>query len=131
VVQDAEAIDIRGVRYRVRLLRCGKSTYDHGSEWNLLVGGLHVGDGDFQPHRDPAYGWARVRRSDDDLHLGAQIGSATWCQERETIQRAEYAVNRGYFTASRFHLTTIETADPGFGWRPVLEQVRQATSGHR
>lgn len=122
-VQNAEVIDVRGQRYRVRLLRCGTSTLDPNAEWNLLIGGVHEGDGDFRPGRDGQYGWIEAPLSDEDLYIGEHLGSASWCHERQTIDGKQHAVNRGYLTVSRFHLTEVDYLGSGFGWRPVLELV--------
>ncbi len=54
--QQAEVSDRHGDRYRVRLLTCGESTMDPRSEWNRLIGGVHVGDGDFVASPDGRYG---------------------------------------------------------------------------
>jgi hypothetical protein len=122
-VQSAQVTGADGHRYRVRLLRCGSSTMDLTSEWNLLIGALHEGDGDFQSNPDGRFGWTEPRLSDLDLHIGEIDGAASWCQERETIRGREHAVNRGYLTVSRFHLTETTYRGTGFGWRPVLERI--------
>ncbi len=123
--QDAEVVDALGTRYRVRLLECGAATMDHDSEWNALIGGLHVGDGDFRPAEDGRYGWAPISLGDTDLGIGEGLGMTTWCRNRETVQNRPYAVNRGFLTVSRFHLTETDYFDPAFGWRPVLERVER------
>jgi hypothetical protein len=121
--QSAEVADVRGCRYRVRLMRCGMRTHDEESEWNQLIGGLHQGDGDFLASRDGRYGWISNPFSDEDLSVGEGLGRATWCQERDDIAGVQHAVNRGYFTVSRFHLTRTDFTDAAFGWRPVLERI--------
>ncbi len=52
-------------------------------------------------------------------------GAATWCQERRVVDGREYAVNRGYLTISRFHLTEPGFRGYGFSWRPVLERIEE------
>ncbi|MEX2283583.1 MAG: hypothetical protein WEE89_13950 [Gemmatimonadota bacterium] len=120
-VQGAELSDMKGNRYSLRLLRCGSETLDSSSEWNQLLGGVHQGDSDFSRQRNEAYGWITQPMSDDDLHIGELDGSATWCQERHLIDGKYFAVNRGYLTISRYHLSEISFKGSGFGWRPVLE----------
>lgn len=122
-VQRAEVSDAHGNRYRVRLLTCGTSTMDPDSEWNRLIGGIHIGDGDFVANADGRFGWAERALMDVDLHTGEREGAATWCQDRRVLHGREYAVNRGYLTVSRFHLTETTFRGYGFGWRPVLERV--------
>lgn len=121
--QDAEMVDVRGIRYRVRLLGCGTATMDHDAEWNVLIGGLHVGDGDFKPAEDTRYGWAPISLGDADLGIGEGLGMTTWCREREAVRGRPHGVNRGFLSVSRFHLTETDYSDPAFGWRPVLERI--------
>lgn len=122
-VQQAEVTDLHGTRYRLRLLTCGESTMDPRSEWNRLIGGVHVGDGDFLASPDGRFGWIERPLTDTDLHIGALEGAATWCQERRMVRGREHAVSRGYLTVSRFHLTEPGFRGYGFGWRPVLERI--------
>ena len=122
--QDATVVGAKGERYRVRLLRCGRSTLDLGSEWNALIGGVHRGDGDFRPSPDGVYGWLNPSFTDDDLGVGGtENGSATWCRETYEFDGKVFAVSRGHLTVSRFHATEISFEGTGFGWRPVLEPV--------
>jgi hypothetical protein len=122
-VQDARATDANGRVYRVRLLRCGGATHDHASEWNRLLGAVYAGDGDFRPDKNGPYGWTTRLFPDEQLGTGSRLGAATWCQEHQVFNGISYAVNRGYFTASRYHLTRSDYHDAAFGWRPVLELV--------
>jgi hypothetical protein len=121
--QNRVITDLSGHRYRVRLLRCGGATLDTDSEWNRLIGAVHEGDGDFVRRRDGLYGWVEDPLSDQELYIGEEPGSATWCMERVTRNGREYAVNRGYLTVSRFHMTEPAHSGTGFGWRPVLERI--------
>jgi hypothetical protein len=121
--QDAEVKDLAGRRYRVRLLTCGRSTLDLGSEWSALMGGIHRGDGDFLPYPLGTYGWLTPSFDDHALSIGVAPGSATWCQERIELDGKAHGVNRGYLTISRFHATETAFTGSGFGWRPVLEQM--------
>jgi hypothetical protein len=122
--QDASVVGARGERYRVRLLRCGRSTLDLGSEWNALIGGIHAGDGDFRSAPQGVYGWLSPPFTDEDLGVGREAaGRATWCQETFEIGGEAFAVNRGYLTVSRFHATPTGFEGTGFGWRPVLEPL--------
>jgi len=121
--QDAEVKDLMGNRYRVRLLRCGRSTLDLRSEWNALMGGIHRGDGDFLPYPLGTYGWLTPSFDDHALYVGVGSGRATWCQETIKIDGKAHGVNRGYMTISRFHATETAFAGAGFSWRPVLELV--------
>jgi hypothetical protein len=122
-VQRTEVSDRQGTRYRLRLLSCGESTMDPKSEWNRLIGGIHEGDGDFVASSDGRYGWVEHRMTNAELHIGELEGAATWCQERRVVRGREHAVNRGYLTVSRFHLTETGFRGYGFGWRPVLERI--------
>ncbi len=122
--QDLEVEDAGGHRYRVRLLRCGESTIDHRSEWNALIGGVHVGDGAFVASPDGLYGWVERPLSDEELHIGTARGTASWCQETEQRGRRRYAANRGYLTVARYHTTRSSFGGYGFSWRPVLERVQ-------
>jgi hypothetical protein len=122
--QSATVVGAKGERYRVRLLRCGHSTLDLGSEWNALIGGVHGGDGDFRADPDGIYGWLNPSFTDDDLGVGStENGSATWCRETLVLDGKVFAVNRGHLTVSRFHATEISFDGTGFGWRPVLEPM--------
>ena len=121
--QNAEVQDLEGNRYRVRLLSCGRSTLDHGSEWNALIGGVHRGDGDFRSFPEGSYGWLEPALGDADLGVGAGPGAATWCQETIQIKGKTHGVNRGYLVISRFHATETHFTGAAFGWRPVLEAV--------
>jgi hypothetical protein len=121
--QDAEVKTRDGRRYRVRLLGCGRSTMDVASEWNLLIGGLHRGDGDFVGYPHGVYGWVSPAFDNDSLVVGVPQGSATWCRDRMVRDGKTHGVNRGYFTVSRFHATEVGFEGDGFGWRPVLEAI--------
>jgi hypothetical protein len=121
--QNTEVKDLSGKRYRVRLLRCGRSTLDLRSEWNALMGGIHRGDGDFLPYPRGPYGWLTPSFDDHALGIGVAPGSATWCQETIEINGKAHGVNRGYMTISRFHATETTFTGSGFGWRPVLELI--------
>jgi len=122
--QDATVVDAKGERYRVRLLRCGRSTLDLGSEWNSLIGGIHVGDGDFRAEPQGIYGWLNPPYSDEDLGVGSMAnGRSTWCRETMKLDGKTFAVSRGYLTVSRFHATDTDFEGAGFGWRPVLEAL--------
>jgi hypothetical protein len=122
--QGAEVGTLDGTRYRVRLLECGTSTLDIGSEWNRLLGAVHQGDGDFVPYPAGVYAWVSPPMDDQALHVGFEYGSATWCRNTIELDGERYGVNRGYLTISRFHATPSEYGGAGFGWRPVLEPVR-------
>jgi len=122
--QDATVVSATGERYRVRLLRCGRSTLDLASEWNALIGGIHGGDGDFRADPHGVYGWLNPPFTDDDLGVGSEgNGRATWCRETLEFHGKTFAVNRGYLTVSRFHATETDFDGAGFGWRPVLEAL--------
>jgi len=121
--QAAEVKTLDGRRYRVRLLGCGRSTMDVGSEWNSLIGGVHRGDGDFAGYPLGIYGWLIPAFDDQSIHIGLPSASATWCRDRLEISGKTHGVNRGYMTVSRFHATPVEFDGDGFGWRPVLEPV--------
>jgi hypothetical protein len=121
--QRAEVTDRHGNRYRVRNLRCGESTLDKSSEWNRLIGGVHRGDGDFVASPDGLYGWIASPIPDQPLNIVAGHGGATWCWETQDMHGDRYAVNRGYLTVARFHLTESHFSGSGFGWRPVLELI--------
>ena len=123
VVQDAMITSADGARYRVRLPDCGEATLDARSEWNALIGGVHVGDGDFIRNRGGTYGWVETPLFDEQLHIGDFHGAASWCRETQMLHGTLHAVNRGYLTVSRFHLTEASFHGSGFGWRPVLERV--------
>ncbi|HRP98252.1 MAG TPA: hypothetical protein PL143_18605 [Rhodocyclaceae bacterium] len=129
--QNAEVEDVRGRRYRVRLIGCGRSTLDPDSEWNALIGGVHRGDGDFLTHPGGLYGWLDPPFDDADLGIGTANGSATWCRERLDIDGKSHAVNRGFLTVSRFHATAAAFAGWGFGWRPVLEPISDDNRNRR
>ena len=122
--QGAEVGSLDGTRYRVRLLECGTSTLDIGSEWNRLLGAVHRGDGDFVPYPEGVYAWVNPPMDDQALHIGFEHGSATWCRNTIELDGERYGVNRGYLTISRFHATPSGYAGSGFGWRPVLEPLR-------
>lgn len=122
--QSAEVRGQDGTRYRVRLLDCGTATLDTRSEWNALLGGVHRGDGDFLPSATGVHGWLNPAFDDVALHMGFDHGSATWCRNRMTVDGDDYAVNRGFLTVSRFHATPTGFAGAGFGWRPVLEEIK-------
>jgi hypothetical protein len=121
--QHAEVQTLDGQRYRVRLLGCGRSTMDVGSEWNSLIGGVHRGDGDFVGYPIGVYGWLIPALDDQSIHIGLPRASATWCRDRLEINGKTHGVNRGYMTVSRFHATPVEFDGDGFGWRPVLEAI--------
>ena len=122
--QDATVVDAQGIRYRVRLIGCGRSTQDIGSEWNALIGGVHRGDGDFRTYPDGIYGWLTPPFDDEDLMVGTTTDyGATWCRETMAIDGKIHAVNRGFFTVSRFHATETSFDGAGFAWRPVLEAM--------
>lgn len=121
--QEAEVKGRDGRRYRVRLLKCGRSTLDLGSEWNQLLGGVHRGDGDFIAHPLGVYGWLAPPLDDQDLGIGLEHGGASWCQELIEVSGKTHGVNRGYLTISRFHATETDYVGSGFGWRPVLESI--------
>jgi hypothetical protein len=121
--QDATVHDVAGNRYRVRLLSCGRHTLDLASEWNTLIGGIHRGDGDFLGPPEGLYSWLEPSFTDADLGVGDGPQLATWCRDRMRIGWKHYAVNRGYFTVSRFHATETSYTGGAFAWRPVLERV--------
>ena len=121
--QDVEIADIHGNRFRVRLLHCGDATLDSSSEWNRLIGGIHQGDGDFAARPDGIYGWLTSPVPDRALHIVAGHGGATWCREAQQLHGERHAVNRGYLTVARYHVTPSDFTGSGFGWRPVLELV--------
>lgn len=121
--QHAEVKAQDGRRYRVRLLKCGRSTMDVGSEWNSLIGGVHRGDGDFVAYPLGIYGWLNPAFDNDSLVVGVLLGSSTWCQDRMERGGETLGVSRGYTTVSRFHATEIGFVGDGFGWRPVLEAI--------
>ena len=128
--QGAEVRDVAGQRYRVRLIGCGRSTRDAGSEWNALIGGVHRGDADFAPAPRGPYAWLREPLDDLGLHVGVETGGATWCRDTLDIAGKTHGVNRGYLTVSRFHATEIDFDGAGFGWRPVLVPIGAAGNGH-
>lgn len=119
--QDAAVRDDLGNRYRVRLLRCGDRTMDRRAEWNRLIGGVHRGDGDFAGRPGGVYGWVSSPLSDEALGTVAGHGAASWCYESEDRDGERWAVNRGYLTVARYHVTESDFPGSGFGWRPVLE----------
>ena len=119
--QNRIVTDQYGNRYWVRLLRCGSHTLDHASEWNSLMGAVHVGDGDFRPSPEGLYGWISEPMDDSSLNLGSVVGGSTWCSNRIRIKGRSYMVNRGFHTVSRHHATRPDFTGWGFGWRPVLE----------
>ena len=123
--QDAEVTDDHENRYRVRLLRCGGATLDDSSEWNRLIGGVHGGDADFVAHPGGLYGWIERPLADGALGIRDGDGSASWCFETEELRGERHAVNRGYLTVARYHLTESDFPGSGFGWRPVLELISQ------
>lgn len=122
--QDVTVTDAEGNRYWVRLLQCGKSTLDHDSEWNRLIGSVVEPDGDFA--RFPSrYGWVNDLYEPAALNLHTDRGAATWCRENVSIYGDEHGVNRGYLVPSRFHATPGEFSGWGFGWRPVLQLIQE------
>ena len=121
--QDTEISDVHGNRYRVRLVGCGRATLDRSSEWNRLIGGLHRGDGDFVASPDGVYGWVANPAANAALGIVSGHGGATWCRETEQLRGDRHAINRGYMTVARYHLTESSFSGSGFGWRPVLELI--------
>lgn len=125
--QNATVEDIDGREYRVRLVRCGDHTLDHDSEWNALIGGVHVGDGDFHRYPEGLYGWIEEPLNDLALVIGTRPGGSTWCMERKRVGIKLHAINRGFLTVSRHHATVPDFVGWGFGWRPVLELIQDST----
>ncbi|WP_111642023.1 hypothetical protein [Marinimicrobium alkaliphilum] len=120
--QDVTVTDTDGNRYWVRLIQCGKSTLDHDSEWNRLIGGVVEPDGDFA--RFPSrYGWLDEPFEPAALNLHTDRGAATWCRENVSIYGDEHGINRGFLVPSRFHATPADFTGWGFGWRPVLQLI--------
>lgn len=123
--QDAKITAIDGLTYSVRLLNCGNFTMDNSSEWNLLIGGVHKGDGDFNSFKFSEFSFIDDLYDDKDLKVGLEgFGTSTWCKEAKLIDDKLFAVNRGYFTVSRFHLTETDFIGNAFSWRPVLELIK-------
>ncbi|MCU0963029.1 MAG: hypothetical protein MUF48_23285 [Pirellulaceae bacterium] len=114
-IQNARVKDVHGDELRVRMPSCGHSTLADLSEWNLLIGAVHRGDMDFT---GPRYGWVRRPYSDKDLNVGYH-GSLTWCRDEFRGGR----VARGYFFASRFHVSPPDQRTDRLQWRPVLERI--------
>ncbi len=126
--QNATVKDKNGKLYRVRLLSCGNRTLDNLSEWNLLIGGVHKGDYNFNSLSNDIFSRFYPLYSDKELNLGFLNenikGLSSWCKEREIIDNFPYATNRGFLVVSRFHLTETSFSGIGFGWRPVLELIK-------
>jgi hypothetical protein len=126
--QSATVADKNGNLYRVRLLSCGEKMLDNLSEWNLLIGGVHKGDYNFNSSRDEIFSRFYPLYDDSDIYTGFldrdSGGIANWCKETQTIKNSRYSVNRGFLVVSRFHLTESSFRGVGFGWRPVLELVK-------
>jgi hypothetical protein len=117
--------DINQNNYILRLIKCGENTLDHDSEWNLLIGGVSEGDTDFKENNhQKIYATINKPYKNEELQTGIIIGGSTWCQETKQINNELYAVNRGYMTISRYHLTQIYYGESGFSYRPVLELIK-------
>jgi hypothetical protein len=114
LVYGDKTIEINGLTYKVRLMRGSADDpymgVTDGSEWNNLMMQVHE-QGNWE-----------IGFTDEDLCTDENIffyGSATICQEVQS--NADYRVYRGGEGVSYLGTVGATSANPEYGWRPVLE----------
>lgn len=137
IVFGEQSIDVHGSTYIVRVLRGaatnptigGNGTTDPsqswGSEWNQLFYPLVPNPSDAPTYpvsqEGITYGsWASYTEADLGIGTYDDFGSYGWCQEGPG---GPLRVSRGSRTCY-FYMSLGSLGTPNYGWRPVLELVR-------
>ena len=134
-----KTVKIKGLDYSVSLLRGLNDSYpvssssnpssgigNHGSEWNRLMLPIHVNAPSSWSYPDnvdsPTEDWG-IDYTDKDLltHHNHGDGNYSWCQDTS----GTYRLSRGHYGVSYSYRYTSSSSHSYYGWRPVLELIKE------